>query len=99
MRGFPGVELSLKPVVSGATDLLAGNGDNVICCFVIVTSLTVLLKLWGGQDFFLVIIVVYSHNWYGQGKLTNLFASNEVKKPYTKQSTNRWVVSWSPSCV
>lgn len=53
MCGFPGVELSLKPVVNGAIDLLAGNGDDVICCFVIVISLIVLLKLWGGQDFFL----------------------------------------------
>lgn len=46
MCGFSGVELSLKPVVNRATDLLAGNGDNVIYCFVIVISLTVLLKLW-----------------------------------------------------
>lgn len=83
MCGFSGVELSLKPVVNRATDLLAGNGDNVIYCFVIVISLTVLLKLWGGQDFFLVIIIVYSCNLYDQGKLANLFASKQEKKPPT----------------
>lgn len=83
MRGFPGVELSLKPVVKRPTDLLAGNGDDVFCCFLIVISLIVLLKLWGGQDFFLVNIIMYSCNGYGQGKLTNLFALKEEKNPYT----------------
>lgn len=88
MRGFPGVGSSVKPVVNGAIDLLAGNGDDVSCCFVVVISLIALLKLWGGWDLFLVNIIVYSCVEYGEGKLTNLFALKDATPP-PEQSTDR----------
>lgn len=89
MRVFPGVGSSVKLVVNGAIDLLAGSGDDVSSCFVIVVSLIVLLKLWGGQELFLVNVIVYSRLGYRKGKLTNLFALKEEKTPHAEQSTDR----------
>jgi len=90
MRGFPGVGLSVKPVMNGAIDLLSENGNDVSCCFVMVVSLIVLLKLWGGQDLFLVNIFLCSRIGYREGKLTNRFALKDMKKfPHTEQSTDR----------
>lgn len=83
MRGFPGVGSSAKPVVNGAIDFPAGDGDDASCCFVIAITLIVLLKFWGGQDLFLIYITVYSciTVWLGTGKITNLFAFKETKPP------------------
>lgn len=51
----------MKPVVNGPIDLLAGNGDDVSCCFVMVFSLIVPLKLRGEQDFRLVNIIIFMY--------------------------------------
>lgn len=60
MCGFPRVGSFAKRVVNVAIDFYAENGGDSSCCFVLIISLIVFLKLWGGQDLSLVNITVCS---------------------------------------